>query len=103
MKYVFLCRLPVAGTLYQPAPKHAQEGDRVQLVPEPENAYDRSALRVEHPRDGLVGYVPRNASTVLLALLKLGYVLRARLCALPRADLGVVVRIGGKRQPASAS
>lgn len=38
---------------------------RVQLVKEPENAYDREAIRVEMPGLGKIGYVANSPYTVV--------------------------------------
>lgn len=36
--------------------------DAVGLIPEPQNGYDRNAIRVSHSEVGKLGYIPREAT-----------------------------------------
>ena len=58
-----------------------REGDALELVPEPGNAHDANAVRVEW-RGRKLGYVPRRENAALAWGLDRGTPLRARICAL---------------------
>lgn len=68
--------LAVAGTTFRPKAVYDNEGGvkrrRVEFVPEPDNAYDKDAVKV-HVDGEHVGYVPRGTSRPKAArLVKMG-------------------------------
>ena len=55
----------VTGTYYHYGPEVFEKGRTVHLIKEPDNHYDREAIRVEIPGLGHVGYVANSPHTVL--------------------------------------
>ncbi len=55
----------ITGTKYRYGSDFFEKGDKVKLVKEPDNQYDREAIRVEVEGLGLVGYVANSVPTVL--------------------------------------
>ena len=54
----------ITGTSFRHGKDFMEKGMRVRLVKEPDNKYDREAIRVEIPGLGLVGYVANSVNTV---------------------------------------
>ena len=54
----------VAGTNHHYGTKFMEPGMEVNLVKEPDNEYDKEAIKVEMPGLGLVGYVANSPYTV---------------------------------------
>lgn len=48
--------------------------DAVGLIPEPQNAYDRNAIRVSHNVVGKLGYVPKDATICILDAKRNGFI-----------------------------
>jgi hypothetical protein len=68
-------------------------GTRLALVPEPENIYDRYAVRLEFDGNH-VGYIPREQNRTVSELLQQGAPLSCTVTALsPEAPLSEAVRI----------
>lgn len=61
MKYY----VTITGLNFRYGKEPFQVGQKVRLVKEPTNPYDREAIRVELPGLGLVGYVANSVHTVL--------------------------------------
>ena len=81
---IMLQSSPLAGFQYYAGKSvwHAlREGDLLTLVREPDNGYDRLAIRVEWHGTKL-GYVPRRDNAALARLLDKGVVLHARIIRL---------------------
>jgi hypothetical protein len=75
---------PLAGFRYHEASvvwHDLQVGDRLDLVREPENAYDRNAVRVEW-RGHKLGYVPRSENSALAWAMDRGEPVTARISKL---------------------
>lgn len=87
-------------------------GQKVKLVKEPENDYDREAIRAELPGLGKVGYVANSTHTVMgdcssagriydkiddTATAKVKYVLANAVVCSVKAHSGIVVDIGPLR------
>ena len=75
---------PLAGLRYGAGAElwpHLREGDALELVPEPDNAHDPNAVRVEW-RGRKLGYVPRRDNAALAWGLARGAALRARVSRL---------------------
>jgi hypothetical protein len=78
---------PLAGYRYHDAAQAWPEmrvGDRLELVREPGNVHDASAVRVEW-RGRMLGYVPRRQNDAVAWGLDSGHALRARISALDAA------------------
>ena len=58
---------------YQGAARHCRAGDTVDLVPEPHNPYDNSAVRVDC-RGGKIGYLPCELASSLVLKVRAGRV-----------------------------
>ena len=75
---------PLAGSQYHALPEllgRMQPGDALSLVREPENRYDRRAIRIEW--QGIkIGYVPRRENRIIAAALDQGERLQARIAEL---------------------
>ena len=93
-------RSPLAGLRHH-AGAHLwpqmRAGDRLELVREPDNPYDASAVRVEW-RGAKLGYVPRRDNAAVARQMDRGAALEARIAALRenrnrsrRLDIEVVV------------
>ena len=64
-------------------------GQKVKLVKEPENDFDREAIRAELPGLGKVGYVANSTKIGAAATAKVKYVLaNAVVCSVKAADMG---------------
>ena len=55
----------IAGTNYRHGTGFMKPGMKVKLVKEPDNQYDREAIRVEMEGLGIVGYVANSTRTVI--------------------------------------
>ena len=55
----------IAGTQYRLGSDFMKKGMEVKLVKEPDNAYDREAIKVEMEGLGQVGYVANSYKTVI--------------------------------------
>lgn len=55
----------IAGTVFYHGKDFFEKDMMVKLVKEPDNAYDREAIKVEVEGLGLVGYVANSPSTVV--------------------------------------
>ncbi len=55
----------LTGTKHHHGTRFLEKNSKVHLVKEPENEYDREAIRVEIDGLGLIGYVANSAYTVL--------------------------------------
>lgn len=59
------CYITLTGLNHRYGTDFFKEGQKVRLVKEPENEYDREAIRAEMPGLGKVGYVANSVHTVL--------------------------------------
>ena len=59
------CYVTLTGLNYRFGAAPFQVGQKVKLIKEPENQFDREAIRAELPGLGKVGYVANSARTVL--------------------------------------
>lgn len=55
----------IAGTNYHHGHDFVEPKTEVQLVKEPDNEYDKEAIKVEMPGLGLIGYVANSPYTVI--------------------------------------
>ena len=55
----------LTGTRYYYGKDFLKEGMKVKLIKEPENEYDREAIRVEYKGLGRIGYVANSTYTVI--------------------------------------
>ncbi len=55
----------ITGTQFNFGSDFLKPGMKVKLIKEPENEYDREAIRVEMPGAGKIGYVANSTKTVL--------------------------------------
>lgn len=55
----------LTGTKYYHGKDFLKSGMKVKLVKEPDNEYDKEAIRVELPAIGKIGYVANSSFTVL--------------------------------------
>lgn len=62
----------LTGTKYYQGSSFMEPGTRVCLRKEPDNEYDKEAIRVEMPGLGKVGYVANSAHTVIGECLSAG-------------------------------
>ena len=62
MKKIFFT---IAGTCFYHGKDFFEKGMTVKLIKEPDNAYDKEAIKVELEGLGLVGYVANSPSTVI--------------------------------------
>jgi hypothetical protein len=86
-------RSPLAGFRYHEAPRLLEElcpGEPLELLREPDNPYDRNAVRVEWQGHKL-GYVPRRRNAALAWAMDAGQDFSARIAEPPR-------RRGGRRR-----
>ncbi len=51
-----------------------KEGDKVKLIKEPDNEYDKEAIRIEFPGLNKIGYVANSPHTVLGDSLSAGHI-----------------------------
>jgi hypothetical protein len=76
----------IAGFRFHEGPALLSEldvGDRLKLVPEPENEHDHFAIRIEY--DGRhIGYVPRNQNRTVFGLLAQGAPVKCIVTAVDR-------------------
>lgn len=61
--------------------RELEEGDSVQLIPEPTNKYDKYAVRIES-NSVMLGYVPRKLSISIFAKIISGATLSAKIIKL---------------------
>lgn len=95
-----LADFAVAGFRYHDGPRvlaRLRPGDRLRLVPEPLNAHDENAVRIEF-EGCLLGYVPRGQNRTLSSLLRQGCPAACTVCRIdgnadPWEALSVVVDI----------
>lgn len=57
--------ITITGTNHYLEDEFLKKGDRVTLIKDPDNQYDREAIRVEMDGLGKIGYVANSAYTVL--------------------------------------
>ena len=62
MKKIFFT---ITGTCFYHGKDFFEKGMTVKLIKEPDNAYDKEAIKVELEGLGLVGYVANSPSTVI--------------------------------------
>jgi len=62
MKDVYIT---IVGTQYRYGDAFLEEGMKVKLVKEPDNAYDKEAIKVELKPFGTIGYVANSTKTVI--------------------------------------
>ena len=77
-------RSPLAGFRHYEAPatwREIRDGDRLQLVREPDNPYDANAVRVQW-RGRTLGYLPRRDNAAVARQLDRGAALDARVARL---------------------
>lgn len=55
----------IAGTQFRYGSDFMEKGMKVKLIKEPENEYDKEAIRVEMKGYGQVGYVANSTKTVI--------------------------------------
>lgn len=56
--------ITVTGTKYRYGTTHFEKGEILKLIKEPENDYDKEAIRVEVEGLGKIGYVANSVKTV---------------------------------------
>lgn len=49
-----------------------EEGDELDLIPEPTNKFDPNAVKIEAPDSVMIGYVPKKFSSEIAAAIDLG-------------------------------
>lgn len=70
-----------------------KEGDDVQLIPEPDNKYDKYAIRIE-VLDTMLGYIPRTLAIFVAAKIKSKIALSAKIIQIsPESDSWTALKI----------
>ena len=83
----------VGESNYQPAIRRTKVGTPVDLIHEPNNPHDKTAISARIPGGATIGYVPRD-SWIKRAVLDEGWAMRARVGAIngeQTGNLGVVL------------
>ncbi len=77
--YFRVTTTPIVGRKYHAEINAAEVGDKLHLVREPENAFDKNAIAVHHIEDGKLGHLAASLARVLAPMIDHGYKFRARL------------------------
>ena len=75
-----------------------KEGNDVQLIPEPDNKYDKYAIRIE-ALDTMLGYIPRILAVFVAAKIKSEIVLSAKILEIkPESDSWTALKVRVKEE-----
>lgn len=78
---IYLTSVDVAGTYYvgniEELLEELKEGERLRLVREPDNQYDKFAIRIDNDKGEKLGYIPRQCNHIPARLMDAGKCLYA--------------------------